>query len=513
MRMGGHSGFERITVYGLCLMMLCLTWPVPVRSNPLLLLAVRPAIARMIATRAAIPAANDAVRLTLVHATTKPLSEKITQQALLSSASRHLSRSGKVTWAGLGVSAGIMTIDEVMKNFDKEKISAVTSENLLPEAERDIFRPTVTNPVFIYPGDISVTKPASHVNSFYGSSVGREVPSQAKFYVCSGFKMDSDYQCFYGANEESVAFDYMRHELLKSGKTVTSVEVVSKAGGGMYPYPDGSLGLTDRLSVIVKATVAGEEYVCKEPEGEPCGYVRKDYDENENITVHINDNFAVPVSLNNLAMTGQSSSQSAGMITGDLDSAYKRLQENPPLLDNALLVRLINHFMLQTASSPDYKGIAFSSANPFTEAELSHALKALNVSPTQLEFFSPVVDPMTNQADINLLKNDHNPVQAFPAGSSGQPVDMTHPGTAAPALENPPDGKQILAPLLTLFPFIKNFSLPVRNASCPVAEFDVFEKHYVMNTHCELLEKSRGLLALFAGIIWAFLSLRLILSA
>lgn len=76
-------------------------------ANPLVVLAVRPLIARLIASRAAATvatqtAANDAVYLTVARATARHLSEKIAQQALRASSTSRLSRLGKTTWAGLG---------------------------------------------------------------------------------------------------------------------------------------------------------------------------------------------------------------------------------------------------------------------------------------------------------------------------------------------------------------------------------------------------------------------------
>lgn len=207
-------------------------------------------------------------------------------------------------------------------------------------------------------------------------------------------------------------------------------------------------------------------------------------------------------------------------LSGDPPS--KQAEDIKEPLPLPVVNNMMNSVLMRVASQPDYQGIPFSTSSPVTVEEIQQAASDAAVPLTkgmlyQKINYSPDVKPSYSAQPVITENPDaFNQANNFPepyARPVSQPVDMTHPGTAAPTLENPPDGKQILAPLLTLLPFIKNFSLPVRNAACPVAEFDVFEKHYVMNSHCGLLEKSRGLLALFAGIIWAFLSLRLILSA
>lgn len=194
----------------------------------------------------------------------------------------------------------------------------------------------------------------------------------------------------------------------------------------------------------------------------------------------------------------------------------------------SLAANMINNSLMHGASRADYQGIPFSTSTPVTAEEIQQAANEAAVPLTkgmlyqQINYFpTPALHPSVNgdvspypSADPDFFPHPDHAIEPYaPPGLSAQQIDITHPRIGSPSLEDPPDGKQILAPLLTLFPFIKNFTLPVRHAACPVAEFDAFERHHVMNSHCELLEKNRALLALFAGIIWAFLSLRVVLSA
>ncbi|WP_406850543.1 hypothetical protein WH390_06230 [Candidatus Arsenophonus nilaparvatae] len=102
--------------------------------------------------------------------------------------------------------------------------------------------------------------------------------------------------------------------------------------------------------------------------------------------------------------------------------------------------------------------------------------------------------------------------QSSGSKGNGQGTDLSHPDNNEPDLDSP-TAESVLSPLQNLFPFLKNFNLPERAASCPVATFEVFEQHFVIDAHCTLFESIRGLLTLFSMIIWSFLGLRIVLSS
>ncbi|HDK0046716.1 TPA: hypothetical protein ACUKX0_003085 [Escherichia coli] len=87
------------------------------------------------------------------------------------------------------------------------------------------------------------------------------------------------------------------------------------------------------------------------------------------------------------------------------------------------------------------------------------------------------------------------------------------PHIPSPALPDTPTGKQILQPLWDMFPAARDFKLVTRQVSCPVAEFDAFNRHYVMDAHCEIAERCRNALGAIFSLIWAIIAFRLILSA
>ncbi|WP_334472823.1 hypothetical protein [Arsenophonus sp. PmNCSU2021_1] len=102
--------------------------------------------------------------------------------------------------------------------------------------------------------------------------------------------------------------------------------------------------------------------------------------------------------------------------------------------------------------------------------------------------------------------------QSSGSTGNGQGTDLSHPDNNEPDLDSP-TVESILSPLQHLFPFLENFNLPERAASCPVAIFEVFEQRFVIDAHCTLFESIRGLLTLFSMIIWSFMGLRIVLSS
>lgn len=233
--------------------------------------------------------------------------------------------------------------------------------------------------------------------------------------------------------------------------------------------------------------------------------------------------------LGNISLTPEFKERIVSYIFSDdaLSQQAEKITEPLPL---PAMKDIVNNVMMHSASQPDYQGVPFSPSSPVTVEEFQQAAQEVAVPLTkgmlyqQINYYPPLVNaPSGGQHSVfNPAQHSHAPLPgnhlaSYPHHSLGaQPalqIDTSHPGIGEPSLDNPPDGKQILAPLLNLLPFIKNLTLPIRAAQCPVAEFEAFEKHYVVDSHCDLLEKNRALFALMAGVVWAFLSLRIILSA
>ncbi|MEQ9936405.1 hypothetical protein ABRQ07_02085 [Pectobacterium polonicum] len=163
------------------------------------------------------------------------------------------------------------------------------------------------------------------------------------------------------------------------------------------------------------------------------------------------------------------------------------------------LADTLNALLLDAASQPDYQGVPISSANPLISAQnvLDAATAVGRPSPTQAEWTSPWQD----------LQPENQP-QPEP-----NPEPNPEPPAVLPELESPPDGKTILAPIVGAFSEWENFSIGQRAAQCPLAEFTIWDENFVVDSHCQLIEKNRDLIRIFCLICWMFAAFRRVMSA
>ncbi|MEI7383699.1 hypothetical protein WCU57_05965 [Pectobacterium versatile] len=162
----------------------------------------------------------------------------------------------------------------------------------------------------------------------------------------------------------------------------------------------------------------------------------------------------------------------------------------------------LNSLLLDAAAQPDYRGIAVTSASPLITVQdvLTAANTVGRPNPTQAEWTSPWQDlqPETLQPQPQPEPN---------------PQPQPEPPAVQPTLDSPPDGKAVLAPITGAFSEWENFSIGTRAAQCPTAEFSVWDKNFVVDSHCDLIEKNRELIKLFCLICWGFGAFRSVMSA
>ncbi|MEI7409616.1 hypothetical protein [Pectobacterium aroidearum] len=170
-------------------------------------------------------------------------------------------------------------------------------------------------------------------------------------------------------------------------------------------------------------------------------------------------------------------------------------------LDAQQMADTLNGLLMDAAAQPDYRGIAVTSANPLISAQdvLSAASALGRPNPTQAEWTTPWTD----------LQPETQPQPEPNPDSNPQPETPPIP----PELESPPDGKKVLAPLTSMFSEWENFSIGSRSAQCPTAEFSVWDKNFIVDSHCGLIEKNRELIRIFCLICWGFASFRRVMSA
>ncbi|EPY7266258.1 hypothetical protein V1Y35_02535 [Klebsiella pneumoniae] len=187
-------------------------------------------------------------------------------------------------------------------------------------------------------------------------------------------------------------------------------------------------------------------------------------------------------------------------ITAEQEDTAKNTPLNPQRLAD-----VANALLLDAASQSDYAGIPISSSNPLVTAnDFSEALSAVGrTQPTNAEWTTPWEDLETTTDT------------GTDTGTGGGTNSGSGSETATePTLDSPPDGKTILSPLLNIFPADwGNFSVGSRDAVCPVGEFEIWDKNFVIDSHCGLIEQNRELIKIIFLIVWAFSAFRRVMSA
>jgi hypothetical protein len=114
---------------------------------------------------------------------------------------------------------------------------------------------------------------------------------------------------------------------------------------------------------------------------------------------------------------------------------------------------------------------------------------------------APVTDPSptapTTPSDPNAVKLDLGPI----------------PNIGAPVLEDTPDAAKILDPGFSLMPDLKNFAVPAHAGVCPTAKFALYNKSYVMDAHCGLLEQNRSVIGAMMILIFTLVATYTVLRA
>ena len=191
-------------------------------------------------------------------------------------------------------------------------------------------------------------------------------------------------------------------------------------------------------------------------------------------------------------------------------------------LNPTVIAGLANAAWKNAASQPGYDGLPYPQSNPVTSAEVSTWEQANpNYSPSVRDFTSPMsASPATNYSlPINPSAatttpattpnaNTTNPASAQPLTNLG-----SDPGTPAPTLEQTPTARQIIQPLLDLFPDLKNYNPSMSVGSCPRPTLNLFGQTQTMEAHCTILENNRAVIHAAMVLAFSLLALLIVLSA
>lgn len=190
--------------------------------------------------------------------------------------------------------------------------------------------------------------------------------------------------------------------------------------------------------------------------------------------------------------------------SADITAEQEETAKNTPL-NPQRLADVANALLLDAASQSDYAGIPVSSSNPLVTAQdFTDALTAVGrTEPTNAEWTTP-------WEDLETTSDTDTGTDTGGGTDSGSGSETA----TEPTLDSPPDGKTILSPLVNLFPADwGNFSVGSRDAACPVAEFEIWDKKFVIDSHCGLIEQNRELIKIIFLIVWAFSAFRRVMSA
>ncbi|HED2377485.1 TPA: hypothetical protein R4Y26_000980 [Klebsiella pneumoniae] len=194
--------------------------------------------------------------------------------------------------------------------------------------------------------------------------------------------------------------------------------------------------------------------------------------------------------------------------SADITVEQEETAKNTPL-NPQRLADVANALLLDAASQSDYAGIPVSSSNPLvTASDFTAALTAIGrTEPTNAEWTTPWEDLETTSDTDTDTGTDTGTGGGTDSGSGSETA-------TEPTLDSPPDGKTILSPLLNIFPADwGNFSVGSRDAVCPVGEFEIWDKNFVIDSHCGLIEQNRELIKIIFLIVWAFSAFRRVMSA
>lgn len=204
----------------------------------------------------------------------------------------------------------------------------------------------------------------------------------------------------------------------------------------------------------------------------------------------------------------------------DLTAPQKAAPLNPQIIAD-----LANDFWREAATAPGYDGLPYDATKPITATEAATWQAANPTSwPSVGDFVAPQAAPSGGTASspfvmplspspVTTADPTTNPTTG--TNPSTEPLQNlgTDPGIGSPALEPIPTAQQILAPLLDLFPSLRNFVVPNHNAVCPKWTMHLFDRDIVAQDHCAMIEQVRPMAYSTMAAVWLILALFIVLAA
>lgn len=570
MRMGSYSRSKRSLVYLLSTAIIfspffCLR---PAVANPAVAFAVADVFAGVIARRAAVTAGMNLAR---ISATRFAVRAAANDALFAVPAASSLRVGGYMTFGAAATAIGGYSVSSLLSNSDNLELATNATLNAdgsytvtinKDGVQKDInvnFNPEELSPVFIYIK--SVTKGES--DKIAGVSEGYTYPDNAIFYT---YKDGYSAPYLFGDNYQDVAMQAQQFKTYSNykpsyvdfRKTVTNKHVNSNGDISftqqLYNFryietesvfdfeisgidADKSLIRNPSYIDLYDPNIVGLPYYydvyVKEIEHkkqinydfEPCkttthdngsttticmppadaDYINTDKDFTYRLRVKTNTDFK-------LARIDAV----AGKLS-DIQNDVKSSLQNQAI-DYDVLAKLFNELMHDAVAQTDYDGVPFSSSKPITANEIKNVAQQMGANLTQYDLmYSTIPDndflPNLENHYSTIINNSTNNNGNNKHDDDDDDDDEIDAEFIPPELEEIPTGSEILSFLDELFPFLRNYEIKEKSASCPTAQIDAFGKSYTIDTHCPLLQQNKSLFQIIMLIVWAFVSLRIILKA
>ena len=445
--------------------------------------AIAAVIGRIIVSRAAKTAANEAVYSTLVSNTVKALSKKALDKAVsIGNSSIYKNSRGWVTWAGVAYVAGKPIVNSLLP----DDVAMGTSGTLRPDGKYDVpvngktyisdFEPSEDNPFFV------------------------KVTAEQTGYAVESDSADKEYAVYARLLQVGQPYAYFNSFDVSAAASAYANAYKNR---NMIPCPSGTC--TFQGPTVGDISKGSDRYTVKtsfQRTSSVSGREDKTDTYNLNVIVFINPDYkgATPITENGVQTDpGESSSDPDwSKVLAGLDAIPLKVDE---------LANTINDMFLGAAAQPDYDGVPVTSSNPITADEVKAAYPEIE-NAKQSEWLKPAQVSATAPLNVAI------PSPAA-VGSTDNPaqVDLgADPGIEQPTLEDIPTGRDILAPILGMFDGF-NTDITLKSVSCPTFSADIFGKHYVLDSQCEIMENNRSVISAIFLVIWGFMAFAIVIKA
>ena len=445
--------------------------------------AIAAVIGRIIVSRAAKSAANEAVYSALVSNTIKAVSKKALEKAVtIGNSSIYKNVRGSVTWAGVAYIAGKPIVESLLP----DDVALGTSGTLRPDGKYDVpingktyisdFEPSPDNPFFV------------SVHSEPGGFVTETDSADNAYPVYSKLVQIGQPQAIFNSFDVSAAASSYGNAYRNRNMIPCPSGTCTFQGPSVGDISKGTDRYTVKMTFQRTSSAAG----------------REDKTDTYNLTaiVFINPSYTgtTPITENG-TQTGTGEAET----NPDWSKVLAGLDAIPLKVDE--LAKTINDLFIGAAAQPDYDGVPVTSSNPVTADEIRAAYPEIEnakqsewLKPAQVSAGTPLNVAVTSPAAVGTVDN--------PAT-----VDLgPDPGVGTPQLEDIPTAAEIIKPVTSMFSDYDT-SIKLRSVQCPIFTVDLFGHHYVMDSQCELLESNRTVIQAIFLIFWGFAAFRIVMRA